>query len=75
MTCVRPLEYRPVITPLPSMAKDSRLPVVVLQVDEKESRALVGALAPLLKELGVEVVVSDDLGSYRLLAWELGVGH
>ncbi len=51
------------------------LPVVVLQVDEKDPRALVGAVAPLLKELGVEVVVSEELGSYRLPAWALRLRH
>lgn len=51
------------------------LPLALLQVDEKDPRALMGALSPLLKRLGVEVLVSDDLGSYRLLARELGLGQ
>jgi hypothetical protein len=51
------------------------LPLALLQVDVGDPRALIGALSPLLKRLGVEVLVSDDLGSYRLLARELGLGQ
>jgi hypothetical protein len=51
------------------------LPLAVLQVDEKDPRALMEALSPLLRRLGVEVLVSDDLPSYRLPARELGLRH
>jgi hypothetical protein len=44
-----------------------------LQVDERDPKALRRALAPLLQRLGVEVPVTDDLGSYLLLARELGL--
>jgi hypothetical protein len=48
------------------------LPLAILQVDERDPKALRRALAPLLQRLGVEVLVTDDLGSYLLLARELG---
>ena len=49
------------------------LPLAIVQVDERGPKALRRALAPLLQRLGVEVLVTDDLGSYRLLARELGL--
>ena len=51
------------------------LPVAMFQVDEKDPRAVVRALEPLVKALGVEVLVSDDLSSYRRVAEELGLRH
>lgn len=41
------------------------LPVVMLEVDETDPQAMQEALAPLVKALGVEVVVTDDLGCFR----------
>jgi hypothetical protein len=49
------------------------LPLAILQVDERDPKALRRALAPLLQRLGVGVLVTDDLGSYLLLARELGL--
>ncbi|GBD12142.1 hypothetical protein HRbin24_00142 [bacterium HR24] len=49
------------------------LPLALLQVDERDAEALMRALLPLLRRLGVEVLVTDDLGSYRLLARKLGL--
>jgi transposase-like protein len=51
------------------------LPLALLQVDERDAEALMRALLPLLRRLGVEVLVTDDLGSYRLLARKLGLRH
>lgn len=51
------------------------LPLLVLAVDEKDARAVASALRPLVAALGVEVLVSDDLGAYRTVAEELGLGH
>jgi hypothetical protein len=49
------------------------LPLALLQVDERDPKALTRALAPLLERLGVEVLVTDDLPSYHLLAEEVGL--
>ena len=51
------------------------LPLLVLPVDEKDPKAVASALRPLVQALGVEVLVSDDLGSYRTVAEALGLGH
>ena len=51
------------------------LPLALLQVDERDPGALMEALLPLLQRLGVEVLVTDDLGSYRVLARSLGLRH
>lgn len=51
------------------------LPLLVLAVDEKNPWAVASALRPLVAALGVEVLVSDDLGSYRTVAEELGLRH
>jgi transposase-like protein len=49
------------------------LPLALLQVDERDPKALSRALAPLLERLGAEVLVTDDLPSYHLLAEEVGL--
>lgn len=51
------------------------LPLLLLAVDAGDPRAVAQALHPLVKALGVEVLVSDDLGSYREVAQALGLGH
>lgn len=51
------------------------LPVVMLEVDETDPQAMQEALAPLVKALGVEVVVTDDLGCFRSVTEGLGVKH
>ena len=51
------------------------LPLLALQVDEKNPRAVASALRPLVRRLGVEVLVTDDLGAYRRVAEDLGLAH
>lgn len=51
------------------------VPVAVAALDEKDPAAVVVWLRPLVQQLGVEVIVTDDLGSYRRVAEELGVYH
>jgi transposase-like protein/DNA-directed RNA polymerase subunit RPC12/RpoP len=51
------------------------VPVAVAELDEKDPAAVIGWLDPLVQQLGVEVIVTDDLGSYRRVAEELGVYH
>ena len=51
------------------------LPLAVLAVEEKDPEAVADALRPLVQALGVEVLVSDDLGTYRTVAEDLGLGH
>lgn len=51
------------------------VPVAVAEVDEKDPQAVIHWLEPLIQQLGVEVIVTDDLGSYRRVAEELGVYH
>lgn len=48
-------------------------PVTVGYVDEKDPQAVVKFLEPLVKRLGVSVVVTDDLFSYKVAAEELGL--
>ncbi len=50
-------------------------PIVVGQVDEANPQAVRRFLEPLVKDLGVSVIVSDDLNSYRKVAEKLGVEH
>lgn len=50
-------------------------PVMVGQVDEANPQAVRRFLEPLVKDLGVSVIVSDDLNSYRKVAEKLGVEH
>jgi hypothetical protein len=49
------------------------VPVAVAEVDEKDPQAVIAWLGPLVRDLGVEVIVTDDLGSYRRVAEEVGV--
>jgi DNA-directed RNA polymerase subunit RPC12/RpoP len=51
------------------------VPVAVAELDEKDPVAVSAWLGPLVKQLGVEVIVTDDLGSYRRVAEDLGVYH
>ena len=50
-------------------------PVAVGCVDEKNGQAVRKWLEPLVKELGVSVVVTDDLALYKGLAEKLGLEH
>ena len=49
--------------------------VTVGKVEENDPEALRRWLEPLVKELGVEVLVSDDLSSYRVVTEEIGLEH
>jgi hypothetical protein len=51
------------------------VPVSVAVLDERDPNALLGWLRPLVQQLGVEVIVTDDLASYRPVAHELCVYH
>jgi hypothetical protein len=51
------------------------LPLLVLAVEEKDPWAVASALRLLVAALGVEVLASDDLGFYRTVAEELGLGR
>lgn len=50
-------------------------PVALGAVPEKDWRAVVKWLQPLVKELGVEVIVSDDLRELAVAAEQLQVAH
>jgi transposase-like protein len=50
-------------------------PVTVGYVDENDAQAVRRWLEPLVKRLGVSVIVTDDLGLYRNLADRLGLEH
>lgn len=50
-------------------------PVALARIDEKDRHALFAWLALLKKELGVEVLVSDDFNSYFVAAERLGLEH
>lgn len=48
-------------------------PVAVGYIDEKDPRAVKRFLQPLVQRLGVSVIVTDDLSSYKQVAEALGV--
>jgi transposase-like protein len=50
-------------------------PVTVGYVDEKDPQAVKRFLEPLMQRLGVSVVVTDDLMSYRVVADQLELEH
>jgi transposase len=50
-------------------------PVALEVVEEHDVEAVCAWLSELVEALGVEVMVTDDLGSYRQLASDLGVDH
>ncbi len=51
------------------------VPAAVAELDEQDPLAVSVWLGPSVTQLGVEVIVTDDLGSYRRVAEELGVYH
>lgn len=51
------------------------VPVAIGQVDESNPQAVRRFLAPLVQRLGVSVVVTDDLTSFRPVANKLGLEH
>jgi transposase-like protein len=50
-------------------------PVAIGRVDESNPQAVRRWLEPLVKRLGVSVIVTDDLASYRIVAEKLEVEH
>jgi transposase-like protein len=50
-------------------------PVAVAALDETHVGAVMGWLGPLAQQLGVEVVVTDDLHSYQTVTEQLGLYH
>jgi len=50
-------------------------PVAIGYVDEKDPQKVLRWLKPLVKRLGVSVLVTDDLSSYRGMAEKLGLEH
>jgi transposase-like protein len=50
-------------------------PVTVGYIDEKDSQAVKRFLEPLVQRLGVSVIVTDDLMTYRAVADQLGLEH
>ena len=50
-------------------------PVAIGKVDESNPQAVKRWLEPLVKRLGVSVIVTDDLASYRIVAEKLEVEH
>ena len=50
-------------------------PVALGRVDESNPQAVRRWLEPLVKRLGVSVIVTDDLASYRVVAEKLEVEH
>jgi transposase-like protein len=50
-------------------------PVSIGYIDEKDHRKVQRWLAGLVKQLGVSVIVTDDLSIYRPMAEKLGVEH
>jgi len=50
-------------------------PVAIGQVDESNPQAVRRWLEPLVKRLGVSVIVTDDLASFRSVAEKLGLEH
>lgn len=50
-------------------------PMAIGQVDESNPQAVRRFLEPLVQRLGVSVIVTDDLGSFRTVAGKLGLEH
>lgn len=53
----------------------NRQPVAIGRVDESNPQAERRWLEPLVKRLGVSVIFTDDLASFRILAKKLEVEH
>lgn len=50
-------------------------PVAIAKVDEKDPKAVKEFLEPLVQRLGVSVIVTDDLFSYKKVSEELDLTH
>lgn len=50
-------------------------PVAIGKIDEKDPKAVKEFLGPLVQRLGVSVIVTDDLSSYKKVSEELDLTH
>ena len=50
-------------------------PVAIGKIDEKDPKAVTEFLKPLVQRLGVSVIVTDDLASYKKVGEELDLTH
>lgn len=50
-------------------------PVVLMKLEEDDVDAVVASLRPLVEEMGIRVLVTDDLSAYRVVAEKLGLEH
>ena len=50
-------------------------PVAIGKIDEKDPKAVKEFLGPLVQRLGVSVIVTDDLSSYKRVSEELDLTH
>lgn len=51
------------------------VPLRLAQIDEHDVQAVMAWLRPLVAELGIEVIVTDDLKEYGQVATQLGLQH
>ncbi len=65
-------ETRPVLV---AVDLGSEQPVALGYVDEKDPQAVKRWLAPIVQQLGVSVIVTDDLATYRTVSDKLGLEH
>ena len=65
-------EVRPVLV---AVDLGTEQPVALGYVEEKDPQAVRRWLEPLVQQLGVSVIVTDDLSSYRIVAEKLALEH
>ena len=54
---------------------DSGQPVAIARISELDLEGLIAWLKPLVKAYGVEVIVTDELPTYNLVAEAFGLKH
>lgn len=69
------LALEPTNLNLATICEISRIVREKVRVDESNPQALKRWLEPLVKRLGVSVIVSDDLASFRIVAEKLALEH
>ncbi|MDH7488589.1 MAG: transposase [Anaerolineae bacterium] len=50
-------------------------PVNLVEIDERDVEAVVAWLRPLVEEMGIQVLVTDDLATYKVIAERLELEH
>lgn len=65
-------EVRPVLV---AVDLGTEQPLSIGYVDEKDPQAVRRWLKPIVEQLGVSVIVTDDLASYRIVADKLNLEH